>query len=303
MSYTVDPGLYALGRPGPDSHVFVTASYKLSFDRLREALSGRDGWILVLDTAGINVWCAAGKGSFGTEEMIDRIETSGLSDIVSHRRLIVPQLGGPGVAAHEVKRRSGFQVVYGPVAAEDIPPFLERGLKATPAMRAKTFGTSERLALVPMEVVPALKVALPAAAVLSILAFLFSGFSIERALGPARIVWVALGTSVLAGAVLTPLFLPWLPGRAFSAKGLVVGTAAAFCALFAGAGLGVLSALSVLLSVPAIAAFLAMNFTGSSTFTSLSGVQREMGWALPLEAAGTAAGLALWVAAAVGGGW
>jgi acetyl-CoA decarbonylase/synthase complex subunit gamma len=234
--------------------------------------------------------------------MIDRIETSGLSDIVSHRRLIVPQLGGPGVAAHEVKRRSGFQVVYGPVAAEDIPPFLEGELKATPVMRAKTFGTSERLALVPMEVIPALKVALPAAAVLSILAFLFSGLSIERALGPARIVWVALGTSVLAGAVLTPLLLPWLPGRAFSAKGLVVGTAAAFCALFAGAGLGVLSALSVLLSVPAIAAFLAMNFTGSSTFTSLSGVQREMGWALPLEAVGTAAGLALWVAAAVGGG-
>ena len=302
MSYTVDPGLYALGRPGPDSYVFVTASYKMSFDRLRAALAGRDGWILVLDTAGINVWCAAGKGSFGTEEMIDRIETSGLSDIVSHRRLIVPQLGGPGVAAHEVKRRSGFQVVYGPVAAEDIPPFLEGELKATPVMRAKTFGTSERLALVPMEVIPALKVALPAAAVLSILAFLFSGLSIERALGPARIVWVALGTSVLAGAVLTPLLLPWLPGRAFSAKGLVVGTAAAFCALFAGAGLGVLSALSVLLSGPAIAAFLAMNFTGSSTFTSLSGVQREMGWALPLEAVGTAAGLALWVAAAVGGG-
>ncbi|MBW2172684.1 MAG: acetyl-CoA synthase subunit gamma, partial [Deltaproteobacteria bacterium] len=70
MKYTVDPGLYALGSPDAQAPVFVTANYKMSFDRLREAVPGRDAWILVLDTEGINVWCAAGKGTFGTQELV-----------------------------------------------------------------------------------------------------------------------------------------------------------------------------------------------------------------------------------------
>ena len=59
--HRVAPGLYALGKPTADSPVFVSANYALSFDALREALAGRDSYILVLDTKGINVWCAAGK--------------------------------------------------------------------------------------------------------------------------------------------------------------------------------------------------------------------------------------------------
>ena len=90
MNYKVDPGLYALGRPDDKAPVVVTANYKMTFDRLREALPGRDFWILVLDTKGINVWCAAGKGTFGTEELIDRIASSGLARVVSHRELILP---------------------------------------------------------------------------------------------------------------------------------------------------------------------------------------------------------------------
>jgi len=64
MKYTVEPGLYGVGEPTAETPVFVTANYKMSFDRLRSGLTGRDGWILVLDTKGINVWCAAGKGTF-----------------------------------------------------------------------------------------------------------------------------------------------------------------------------------------------------------------------------------------------
>jgi len=95
MNYKVDPGLYALGEPNPDSPVLITANYKLSFDALRSALPGRNLWILVLDTDGINVWCAAGKGTFSTEELADRIESSGLERIVSHRRLKFLSLARP----------------------------------------------------------------------------------------------------------------------------------------------------------------------------------------------------------------
>ncbi|MGD0229520.1 MAG: mercury methylation corrinoid protein HgcA [Syntrophorhabdales bacterium] len=305
MRYTIDPGLYALGDPGPESPVCVTASYKMSFDLLRKALTGIDAWILVLDTQGVNVWCAAGKGTFGTDELVDRVESSGLAHVVSHRRLIVPQLGAPGIAAHEIRMRSGFQVVYGPVRAGDLPAFLKDGLKATGRMRTKGFGFMERLALVPMEVVPAARTALPAGAVLFILALVLSGLSASKALDWTLVALVAMGASILAGAVLTPLLLPWLPGRAFSTKGLGVGLLPALAAfLFTGTlhHFTIAGTLALLISIPAMSAYLAMSFTGSSTFTSRSGVRKEMRFALPLEIGGTAAGVALWIAAVLAGG-
>ncbi|MDY3203163.1 MAG: carbon monoxide dehydrogenase, partial [Methanocorpusculum sp.] len=76
--HRVEPGLYRLGDPDADSPVFASANYSLSFDALRSPLAGIDAWILVLDTKGINVWCAAGKGTFGTDELVRRIESSDL---------------------------------------------------------------------------------------------------------------------------------------------------------------------------------------------------------------------------------
>ena len=142
--HRVAPGLYALGNPTPDSPVFVTANYTLSFDALRSELVGVDGHILVLDTKGINVWCAAGKGTFGTEELVHRIEVSQLRGLVAHRTLILPQLGAPGIAAHEVKQRSGFKVEYGPVRAADLPAYLQTH-QASPEMRQVLFPLVDRL--------------------------------------------------------------------------------------------------------------------------------------------------------------
>ena len=166
MKYAVEPGLYAVGNPSGDSNVFVSANYKMSFDRLRSQLAGRSGWILVLDTKGINVWCAAGKGTFGTEELLSRVESVGLSEIVNHRTLIVPQLGATGISAHEVKDRSGFKVVYGPVRAEDLGAFLDAGMKATDQMRRIQFPLWDRIVLIPVELVMGTKYAL-------IIAFVF----------------------------------------------------------------------------------------------------------------------------------
>ena len=106
MRYRVIPGLYTLGAPGPDAPVLVTANYKLSFDHVRRALAGMNAWLLVLDTKGINVWCAAGKGTFGTDELVRKINECRLHERVTHRRIILPQLGAPGVAAHEVRKQT-----------------------------------------------------------------------------------------------------------------------------------------------------------------------------------------------------
>jgi hypothetical protein len=299
MNYTVDPGLYALGTPGPDDPVFVSANYKLSFDRLREALPGRNGWILVLDTKGINVWCAAGKGTFGAEELLQRISLSNLVKIVNHRALILPQLAGPGVAAFEVKKRSGFRVVYGPVQASDVPAFLDAGFEATPAMRTKTFTTSERLVLVPVELMGAIKIGIFVLAAMFVISFFLSGTSIGVAFHYAYNGALALLLGILAGAFCAPLLLPWLPGRSFSVKGLfpgIVGAAVFFAIQWNGeAGKETFELYAWLPVIPAVSTYLAMNFTGASTFTSLSGVRKEMRWAVPLQIAGATCGLALWI--------
>jgi hypothetical protein len=287
--HRVEPGLYALGNPTPESPVFVSANYTLSFDALRSALGGVDGHILVLDTYGINVWCAAGKGTFGTDELVRRIESTGLGEVVSHRKLILPQLGAPGVAAHEVKKRTGFKVEYGPVRAPDLPEYLRTGA-ATPEMRRVRFPLKDRLVLVPVELVHAL---LP----LTIVAI-----GLGLLVGPLAAVGTA--ASVLAGVVLFPILLPWLPTRDFSSKGLILGGLTALpvaLAAFLGSPgaawwLRAGGVLMYLLAMPPVTAFLALNFTGATTFTSKTGVRREMFAYIPAMAWLFGGGIALTIA-------
>jgi hypothetical protein len=289
--YTVEPGLYAVGNPGAEAPVLVTANYKLTFDALRKQLTGMNAFILVLQTMGINVWCAAGKGTFGTDELVRQIVAERLIEVVSHRRVILPQLGAPGVAAHEVKHRSGFKVMYGPVQAAHIGEFLAAKNKATPSMRKKEFPFSERAVLVPMELVPAAKIALPLAAGVALVAALGGEASFFTELLSAGLVAAAaIIAGTVAGAVLSPLLLPWIPGRAFAVKGTVIAALVAFPALIAlqlsvGNGSTFPWAEMVGLGLIAItlSSFAAMNFTGSSTYTSLSGVEKEMRVAVPAQ--------------------
>lgn len=259
--HRVKPGLYSIGTPTPDSPVFVTANYTLSFDSLRSALVGINGYILVLDTQGINVWCAAGKGTFGTDELVNRIETTRLHEVVNHRVLILPQLGAPGVAAHQVKKRSKFKVEYGPVRADDLPAYLETR-QATPEMRRVRFTLKDRLVLIPVEL---------AALLLPILILI-----VIRAYGALA--------AILAGTVLFPILLPWIPTHNFSTKGFILGGIVALPFVIAAflkdpeSALWLRSAWALVyaLLIPSITAYLTLNFTGSTTFTSRTGVQREM---------------------------
>jgi len=301
MNYAVHPGLYALGEPDENAPVLVTANYKMSFDFLRQALPGRNAWILVLDTKGINVWCAAGKGTFGTNELVYRIEASGLKKVVSHRKMVLPQLGAPGVAAHQVKKFSGFKVYYGPVRARDIPAYLDEGFVASKEMRIVTFPLAERAVLIPIELQGAAKPFVLLSLSLLMLAGILgpSGFQ-TNLLHDGVFAVVALFAAIFGGAVLAPLLLPWLPGRAFSVKGLSIGLVTALGLMMArgvdvGGWAGRVEILAWLLIIPAIAAYLAMNFTGASTYTSLSGVKKEMRFALPLEITAGILGLMVWI--------
>ncbi|MFC2027031.1 mercury methylation corrinoid protein HgcA [Chloroflexota bacterium] len=281
--HRINPGLYSLGNPNKNSHVFATANYSLSFDALRSALTGVDCHILVLDTKGINVWCAAGKGTFGTDELISRIKNTQLKDVVKNRTIILPQLGATGVAAHIVKKQSGFKVEYGPVRASDLTEYLKSHI-ATPEMRSVRFNIVDRLVLIPIELVHLLLPMLIAALILY-----FVGGWLTATAGVA---------AILTGVVLFPVLLPFIPTREFSSKGFVLGGIVAFIFTFvyifqnidiswwrqAGGGL------TYMLAMPPLTAFLALNFTGSSPITSVSGVKREIyryiRWMAGLFAAG-----------------
>ncbi len=303
MHYTIEPGLYALGRPDPSAPVLVTANYKMTFDRLREALPNRNVWILVLDTKGVNVWCAAGKGTFGTEELVVRIRASRLERIVTHRDLILPQLGAPGVAAHIVKKLVGFKVIFGPIRAADLPAFLDSGFQATPWMRRKAFPFKERAVLVPIELVAAFKFAVWILPVVFILGGLMgTGGFWANAWNHGLFAVMALLLAILLGGVLTPFLLPFLPGRAFALKGFFLSFPAAifYLSLWDVGGtakIGPFEKWAWVFLIPAVSAYLAMNFTGASTYTSLSGVKKEMRWAVPAEIGAAAAGLLLWLGA------
>jgi acetyl-CoA decarbonylase/synthase complex subunit gamma len=293
LTYLVPPGLYAIGSPGPEDDVAVTCNYKMTFDVVRRELAGRNLWLLVLETHGINVWCAAGKGTFGTEELIRRVEATGLSGVVAHRRLLLPILGAPGVAAHEVKRRTGFQVHYATVRASDLAEYLDNGRKTAPAMRELTFSIWERLVLVPVEIVMSLKLM----ATVSLVLF-GVGTALNRGDAAAGLTAVlALWGAMLTGTLVTPLLLPWLPGPSFALKGAVAGLAwSTACWATGSPGMGSLSAAALFLGLPAVSAYFALNFTGCTPFTSRSGVKREIMLALPAMGGALGCGALLWVA-------
>lgn len=292
MDHSMEAGLYAMGCPNEHSPVLVTSNYKMTVDKVRKNVGGRDLWILVLDTDGINVWCAAGKGTFGTEELLSRIDKTGLREKVTHRELILPQLGATGVSAHEARIRSGFKITYGPVRSEDIPYFLDNAMTVKQSMRKVRFSLLDRLVLTPMEIVIAMELMLKifgAMAVLSALGIL----PVERA------DYLGLLGSVFMGTFASPLFLPWIPGRAFSFKGMITGLMWAISVvlfLFSRGSTNWLQLISYLLILPSLSAFFTMNFTGSSTYTSLSGVEKEMKTALPLIVTALSAGALIRIA-------
>jgi CO dehydrogenase/acetyl-CoA synthase delta subunit len=328
-NYKIEPGLYAVGKPDDKSDVFVSANYKLSFDDLRKNLDGLNAWILVLDTKGVNVWCAAGKGTFGTKELVNRILLSGLDKVVSHRKLIVPQLGATGVSAYQVKELTkaistnssagncgcgsqnnipkaegfslkmnhGFEVIFGPVRASDIKEFINNGYKSTPEMRRVSFNLSDRIKLTSVDIVYARYKLLVAFALIFIISGLNrSGIDFKLAYNVGFTAITNIFLAYLAGIVVTPILLPYIPVKMFAFKGMICGIILSLVLFyFNKLGHNYFEIGSWFLLISGISSFMTMNFTGASTYTSLSGVKKEMKIAVPVQISFAVIGLVLLV--------
>jgi hypothetical protein len=216
-----------------------------------------------------------------------------LASVVKHRHLVLPQLGATGVAAHEVKRATGFLVHYGPVRASDIPAYLAAGMKATPEMRRVTFNWRDRIVVAPVEIAGAIKPALVILAVLAVLDLL----SHRRLVPHLALDFLPFAAALLTGGLVVPLLLPFLPFRYFSLKGATAG-ALVIAALFPFLPVGKLEATGTALVMLAITSYMAMMFTGATTFTTLSGVRLEVKRSLPLMLGAVGLGALLRVTAA-----
>lgn len=138
-------GLVPVGKPGPDSPVLLTGNYILTVRRMMKALRGRDAWLLVAQSHGINVWCAASGGHLTHHEVISVIRTTGIAEKVKHREVVLPQLCATGVERSRIANATGWSVRWGPARLDDLPEFLDRGKRVRHDERVVRFPLRDRL--------------------------------------------------------------------------------------------------------------------------------------------------------------
>ena len=154
-------GLIRIGNPDRQSPVLVTGNFTLTVRRLRDALHGYDAWLLVANSKGIDVWCAASGGHLTHHDIISALRTSRTAEHVDHRELILPQLCATGVEPRPVTEATGFATRWGPARLEDLPAYLDRGAQAVKRDRFIRFPAWERMEMAVLLGTPMLLVMLP----------------------------------------------------------------------------------------------------------------------------------------------
>lgn len=138
-------GLVRIGNPGRDAPVLLTCNFRLTVERVKRALEGIDAYLLIANSRGVNVWCAATGGLLTNHDVVSVLKTSCIDELVDHRQILLPQLAATGIEGRVVHEKTGWRIVWGPVEASAIRAFLRDGRKATRAMRTVTFPTPQRL--------------------------------------------------------------------------------------------------------------------------------------------------------------
>jgi len=243
-------GLYRIGQPGRKSPVLVTGNYELTVRRLMRHLDGRlDCWLVVANSRGINVWCGAGGGHFTSEDVIAALKTSGITEVVDHHALILPQLCANGVDGWRIRQETGWGVHWGPARAQDIPAYLAAGRKKTEVMRHVQFPLKDRLEMT------------------TVMVLMYGlGFAIL-----CLVFWrpytLLLLSIMIALSYFYGIFLPWLPGRDGLGKGAVLAVLTLFGLWLWSLGWGHLPPASLLnwsLGLGFLAFFIGGEFQGMS---------------------------------------
>lgn len=142
----IKPGLYPIGSPNEEDPILVTSNYYVTYKRVITSLKAQSikAWILVVDTKGVNVWCSAAGGIFTAEKIISQIEATNLSEFISHKNLILPQLSAAGID-HLILQKAGWDTKFGPIDINDLGEYLLNQYQKTPKMSQIEFPLQKRI--------------------------------------------------------------------------------------------------------------------------------------------------------------
>ena len=122
----VQPGLYEINAPKPDSPVMVTTNFSITYFAVSNEVegSGWPAWLVVTDAEGMSVLTAWAAGKFDAERITKAVKISGVKDKIGHQRLIIP--GQVAVLSGELEEElQGWQIMVGPREAVDIAGYLK----------------------------------------------------------------------------------------------------------------------------------------------------------------------------------
>ncbi len=181
--------------------------------------------------------------------------------------------------------------------AKDIKAYLNSGRRKTQEMREIKFSMLDRLILTPREIIPAINKFIIFAAIM----LLFFGIQPTDILFKSAWVYgetfLLLGlASIISGSFITPVFLPFIPFRSFALKGWITGMLLTALVIFqfnTPELKNILIFTAAVLFFPMASSYLALQFTGSTTFTNMSGVKKELKTALPVYLISTALSIIL----------
>ncbi len=125
----VQPGLYEINNPKPESPVLVTTNFSITYFSVANEVesSGLPAWLLVTDAEGMSVLTAWAAGKFDAERIAKAVKTFNVADKISKKRVVLP--GHVAVLSGELEAElPGWEIRVGPREAVDLPAFMKQAL-------------------------------------------------------------------------------------------------------------------------------------------------------------------------------
>lgn len=260
--FSVKPGLYYIGQRDEKAPIIVTANNYLTVFLLARRIGKRNVRLLIIDTRGINVWCAAGKGQFSSGEIIDKATYFELLNGKNNETFILPKFSFAGVNLAEL-RKNGIHPIIGPLYAKDVPSFLDQETYENQVDDIVKFGLKSRAFT-----------ALPTA--VQFFYYFLGIYVISLGTLTPAIIWIATGL-----AFIYPLLFPMLPGKFFAVKGIFMALSISIFDLLV-TNLNLVNQLSLIIFLFATSIFIALSYTGNSAVSNYTSVRKETARFLPV---------------------
>lgn len=123
----VQPGLYEINNPKPESPVLVTTNFSITYFSVANEVEGAGipTWLLVTDAEGMSVLTAWAAGKFDAERIAKAVKESNVESKIAKKQICIP--GNVAVLSGELEEElPGWEIKVGPREAVDIPAYIKQ---------------------------------------------------------------------------------------------------------------------------------------------------------------------------------